>query len=87
MGYNATDGTANALVHVDFGNGGFEFTWFANPTPPPYWDANYMEHGYNRVYANGTYIHMQVTHSHPTFSHSHPTFSPRSSARLPSTPR
>ena len=61
LGYNATDGTANGPVHVDMGNGGFEFTWFANPTPPPYWDSNYMAHGYNRVYANGTYIHMQVS--------------------------
>ncbi len=61
LGYNATDGTANGPVHVDMGNGGFEFTWFANPTPPPYWDVNYMAHGYNRIYANGTYIHMQVS--------------------------
>lgn len=63
LGYNATDGTANGPVHVDMGNGGFEFTWFANPTPPPYWDSNYMAHGYNRVYANGTYIHMQSVES------------------------
>jgi hypothetical protein len=29
------DGTAGAPVHLQFGNGGFELAWFANPVPPP----------------------------------------------------
>lgn len=29
IGFNSTSGEAQAPVHVDFGNGGFEFTWYA----------------------------------------------------------
>jgi len=63
MGYNSTTGEANGPVHVHMGNGGFEFTWFVNPTPPAYWDAMAMEHGYARVQANGTHFSMQAVSS------------------------
>lgn len=42
------------------GHGGFEYTWFMNPKPPAYWDAVFLEHGYMRVEANATNIHIIV---------------------------
>lgn len=63
QGYNATSGEANGPVHVHMGNGGFEFTWFVNPVPPPYWDTFAMEHGYSRLQANGTHLSMQAVSS------------------------
>ncbi|MEW5317631.1 MAG: hypothetical protein WDW38_008913 [Sanguina aurantia] len=59
LGYNA-DGTAKAPVHLDFGNGGFEFTWFSNPFTPAYFEIVAMEHGYNKITINATNLH--VTH-------------------------
>jgi len=57
LGWNA-DGTAAAPIHMSMGHGGFEFTWFMNPTPPDYFDAVYIEHGYMRVEANATNLHI-----------------------------
>ena len=47
-------------VHMNMGHGGFEYTWFMNPKPPAYWDAVFLEHGYMRVEANATNIHIIV---------------------------
>ena len=34
-----------------YGNGGFEFTWFANPSTPDYFEVMAMEHGGCRAFS------------------------------------
>ena len=47
-------------MHVVVGNAGYELSWFANPTPPNYWDKIVMEHGYSRCMANQTTLSCEV---------------------------
>nr|QOL01233.1 putative extracellular protein TR9_041a [Trebouxia lynnae] len=51
---NNADGSAGGPVHVVVGNAGYELSWFANPSPPNYWDKIVVEHGYSRCTANQT---------------------------------
>ena len=55
-----TDGSAGGPMHVVVGNAGYELSWFANPTPPNYWDKIVMEHGYSRCMANQTTLSCEV---------------------------
>ena len=47
-------------MHVVVGNAGYELSWFANPTPPNYWDKIVLEHGYSRCLANMTTLSCEV---------------------------
>ena len=49
-----SDGSAGGPVHLVVGNAGYELSWFANPSPPDYWDKIVLEHGYSRCTANQT---------------------------------
>ncbi|CAL5228563.1 g11720 [Coccomyxa viridis] len=57
LGYDA-NGIPNAPVHMAIGNGGYDLTWFINPSPPPYYDALALEHGYTHGTANATTLHI-----------------------------
>lgn len=46
------------------GNAGYELSWFANPSPPDYWDKIVLEHGYSRCTANQTILTCEVTPQH-----------------------
>ena len=59
------DGSASAPVHVLIGHAGAPYSWAINPTTPSYYDAVAVQHGYMRVTANATRMHMEV--GLPTF--------------------
>ena len=47
-------------MHLVVGNAGYELSWFANPSPPNYWDKIVLEHGYSRCSANQTTLTCEV---------------------------
>ena len=55
-----SDGSAGGPVHLVVGNAGYELSWFANPSPPDYWDKIVLEHGYSRCTANQTTLTCEV---------------------------
>ena len=55
-----SDGSAGGPVHLVVGNAGYELSWFANPSPPNYWDKIVLEHGYSRCTANQTTLTCEV---------------------------
>ncbi|DBB10212.1 TPA: hypothetical protein ACH3X3_001785 [Trebouxia sp. C0006] len=58
-----SDGSAGGPMHVVVGNAGYELSWFANPTPPNYWDKIVLEHGYSRCTANMTSLSCEAISS------------------------
>lgn len=59
-----SDGSAGGPVHLVVGNAGYELSWFANPSPPNYWDKIVLEHGYSRCTANQTTLTCEVRLQH-----------------------
>lgn len=59
MGYRE-DGTARAPVHMVIGHAGAGLCYNIQPRRPPYFEKVIIEHGYSRIFANGTRLHMEV---------------------------
>jgi len=54
------DGTARAPVHMVIGHAGAGLCFDIQPIKPLYFEKVIVAHGYSRVFANGTYLHMEV---------------------------
>jgi len=58
LGYRE-DGTARGPVHLIIGHAGAHLSRKLQPVQPPYFEKVILDHGYTRVFANGTYFHME----------------------------
>lgn len=59
LGYRE-DGTARGPVHMVIGHAGADLCYDIQPRRPPYFEKVIVEHGYARIFANGTELRTDV---------------------------
>jgi len=59
LGYS-NDGVARAPVHMVIGHAGAELSYNIHTVQPSYFEKVVVDHGYSRVFVNGTHLHMDI---------------------------